>query len=120
MAALSGRYVQVTNRQLASACVKAQHFPLLLLLRRRLRALPFVKASPACCNRCLLRVQEAAVARHSAEEVRAQLSTETERARSVVRAEQDQAALMQKLEQFNLLRESNAQLRSAGPKQQQH
>jgi hypothetical protein len=53
------------------------------------------------------------VARQSAEEARAQLSTETERARSAVRAEQDQAALMQKLEQFNLLRESNAQLRWA-------
>ncbi|GAB4815353.1 hypothetical protein N2152v2_002399 [Parachlorella kessleri] len=56
--------------------------------------------------------QEAAMARQAAEEARAQLSTETERARSAVRAEQDQAALVQKLEQFNLLRESNAQLRS--------
>ena len=51
------------------------------------------------------------MARQAAEEARAQLSTETERARSSVRAEQDQAALVQKLEQFNLLRESNAQLR---------
>lgn len=55
--------------------------------------------------------QESAVAQRAAEEARAQLSSEVERARSAVRAEQDQAALMQKLEQFNLLRESNATLR---------
>lgn len=56
--------------------------------------------------------QETAVAKRGAEEARAQLSAEAERVRSSVRAEQDQAALMQKLEQFNLLRESNATLRA--------
>ena len=55
--------------------------------------------------------QEAALARQSAEEARAQLGAEVERARSAVRAEADQAELMQRLEQLNLLRESNAQLR---------
>lgn len=55
--------------------------------------------------------QESSVAKRAAEEARAQLSAEVERARSAVRAEQDQAVLMQKLEQFNLLRESNATLR---------
>lgn len=51
------------------------------------------------------------MARQAAEEARGQLSAEAERARSAVRAEADQAVLVQKLEQFNLLRESNAQLR---------
>ena len=51
------------------------------------------------------------MARRAAEEARAQLGAEVERARSAVRAEADQAALMQKLEQLNLLRESNATLR---------
>ena len=55
--------------------------------------------------------QEASVAKRAAEEARAQLGAEVERARSAVRDEQDQAALMAKLEQFNLLRESNATLR---------
>ena len=58
--------------------------------------------------------QEASVAKRAAEEARAQLGAEVERARSAVRDEQDQAALMAKLEQFNLLRESNATLRWAG------
>jgi nucleoprotein TPR len=58
--------------------------------------------------------QEASVAKRAAEEARAQLGAEVERARSAVRDEQDQAALMAKLEQFNLLRESNATLRWVG------
>ena len=56
--------------------------------------------------------QEAAVARKAAEEARAQLSAETERTRGALREEADQAALVQKVEQFNLLRESNAALRA--------
>ncbi len=55
------------------------------------------------------------MAKRAAEEARAQLGAEVERARSAVRAEQDQAVLMQKLEQFNLLRESNATLRCVVP-----
>lgn len=73
-------------------------------------------SAPSATGRHRLRrdprlAQEAAAAKRGAEEARAQLGAEVERARAGVRAEQDQAALMQKLEQFNLLRESNATLR---------
>lgn len=56
--------------------------------------------------------QEAVVARRAAEEARAQLAAEAERARSAVRDESSQEEILQKVEQFNLLRESNAALRT--------
>jgi nucleoprotein TPR len=63
----------------------------------------------ALAERELIRLrQEAVTARRAAEEARAQLSAETERSRSAVRDEAGQEELLQKVEQFNLLRESNA------------
>lgn len=56
---------------------------------------------------------EAANARRSAEEANAQLVSHAERARENARTSEEHAALMQKVDQLNLLRESNATLRCA-------
>ena len=56
--------------------------------------------------------QEATVAKRAAEEARAQLGAELERQRASVRDEAKHGELLQKVEQFNLLRESNAALRA--------
>lgn len=67
----------------------------------------------ALAERELVRLrQEAVTARRAAEEARAQLAAESERSRSAVRDEAGQEELLQKVEQFNLLRESNAALRA--------
>lgn len=56
--------------------------------------------------------QEAVVARRAAEEARAQLAAEAERTRNAMRDETSQEEILQRVEQFNLLRESNAALRT--------
>ena len=56
---------------------------------------------------------EAALARRAAEAANAQLAGQAERSRASARTEEEHTALMQKLEQLNLLRESNAALRCA-------
>jgi nucleoprotein TPR len=69
---------------------------------------------------CRLQLKEQELARVSqqcqfavreADSVRAQLVVETERARAAVKAEAEQAQLMQQIQHLNLLRESNATLR---------
>ena len=54
---------------------------------------------------------DAAIARRAAEAANAQLAGQAERSRASARTEEEHAALMQKMEQLNLLRESNAALR---------
>jgi nucleoprotein TPR len=54
---------------------------------------------------------EAANARRAADEASAALTSQAERARQSMRTAEEHAALMQKVEQLNLLRESNAALR---------
>lgn len=58
---------------------------------------------------------EAALARRAAEAANAQLAGQAERSRASARTEEEHTALMQKLEQLNLLRESNAALRCVLP-----
>jgi nucleoprotein TPR len=82
----------------------------LRLLRREREA---AEINLQLAERELVRLrQEAVVARRAAEEARAQLAAEMERQRSAVRDESGQEELLQKMEQFNLLRESNAALRA--------
>lgn len=62
--------------------------------------------------------QEAVVARRAAEEARAQLAAEVERSQGAVRDESGQQEILQRMEQFNLLRESNTTLRSDNARHQ--
>ncbi len=56
---------------------------------------------------------ELSVARRLADSASAQMASQTERARQSARTEEEHAALMQKVEQLNWLRDSNNKLRCA-------